>query len=154
MSGDITERLTDGHEPGRELLRFDGIQVVTIEDDPISLRLYNELLRRSGCTTHPYSSRDRALIDLEKAEVDPDLILADLYMDGMSMERFVQRVRAIPCYAPIVVVSGIGTEEFKERFRQAHNIHFLRKPFSQHDLISRLQLALPQAQTELPRNPQ
>lgn len=110
-----------------------------MDDEPSILRSTAILLEDLGCeaVVCADASRIRATLEAER----PDLLLQDVRMPGLDIERLVLEVRADPRFRrlPIVVfTAGMDAEEVAAR---VHAVGVLAKPFRPEALARLVTLA-------------
>lgn len=128
-------RVSETPEPlaaaSRETERSDGETVLLVEDEPEVLRLGRRILERAGYRVLSAENGDRALALMATVAEQPDLVLTDVAMPGMSGPELVQRLRERGIDAPVLLTSG-HAETPAARF----GTPFLPKPFSRGALLA------------------
>ena len=81
-----------------------GIQVLVVEDDPVTRRTYAELLSNWGFATRTAQNGLAALVEIHLAK--PDILLSDLEMPGMNGYELLSIVRRLHPEMPLVAMSG------------------------------------------------
>ncbi len=108
-------------------------RVLVIEDEDSLREVIEVLVSIEGCEAKSAANGAVALTIL--TDWQPDLILLDLYMPGMSGREFVQTYRAGPGpHAPIIVLSGMS--ESPEDLQALGCAGWLQKPFNVDDLVA------------------
>jgi len=107
-------------------------KILVIDDDPMMLELYQEILSRAG---HQVVIAENGTQGLARAERQPDLIVVDLMMPNLNGYEFMRELRALGGHAstPVIAASGLSTGEFALR---AGAKRFLAKPFRSTELIA------------------
>ena len=107
-------------------------KILAIDDDPMMLELYQEILTRAG---HQVAIAENGTQGLARAERQPDLIVVDLMMPNLNGYEFMRELRALGGHAstPLIAASGLSTGEFALR---AGANRFLAKPFRNHELTA------------------
>jgi DNA-binding response OmpR family regulator len=107
-------------------------KILVIDDDPMMLELYREILTRVG---HEVVVAEDGLQGLARTDRRPDLIVVDLMMPNVNGYDFVKQLRATEGHAttPVIAASGLSTGEWALR---AGADRFLAKPFRSHELIA------------------
>ncbi|WP_053378898.1 response regulator [Nitrospira moscoviensis] len=72
----------------------------------------------------------------------PDVTILDLKMPGMNGLQVLQHTRAVAPMAPVIVLTGAGTEATEQEARAYGITAFLTKQFSLHELGAALRLVL------------
>ncbi len=102
--------------------------ILIVEDDPLSLELFRDLLEVSGYTTLE-ATDGRQGVELAK-EKKPDLILMDIQlpvMDGLEATRILKADPATKDI-PIVALTAYAMGEEEERIRHADFDGYITKP--------------------------
>ena len=99
-----------------------------VEDDPMSLELFRDLLEVSGYTTLE-ATDGRQGVELAK-EKKPDLILMDIQLPVMDGLEATSILKADPATKniPIIALTAYAMEEDEERALQAGSDGYLTKP--------------------------
>lgn len=135
-----------------------GLSVLVVEDSEDARESLQALLQLLGAKVAV--ARDgREALDMI-AEVDPDLVLCDLRMPRMDGFEFMRELNRAPSdHPPVVAMSGLVSDDDRERTRKAGFESHIKKPFDQATLVaafgavvSRRQLEFPMA--GIPRGPQ
>jgi CheY-like chemotaxis protein len=123
-AGEPVQRTQGASKPGR---------VLVIEDEESLREVIEVLVTIEGCEVKSAADGIQALEILR--EWEPDLILLDLYMPGMSGREFVESYRAGPGpHAPIIVLSG--TSESPRDLEEMGCAGWIAKPFNVDDLLA------------------
>jgi len=102
--------------------------ILIVEDDPMSLELFRDLLEVSGYTTLE-ATDGRQGVELAK-EKKPDLILMDIQlpvMDGLEATKIL-KVDPVTKNIPIIALTAYAMEDDEERVIQAGADGYLTKP--------------------------
>jgi CheY-like chemotaxis protein len=107
-------------------------KILVIDDDPMMLDLYREILARGG---HEVIIAENGTQGLARADRQPDLIVVDLMMPNLNGYEFVKQFRATGGgdATPVIAASSLSTGEWALR---AGANRFLAKPFRSHELIA------------------
>jgi CheY-like chemotaxis protein len=107
-------------------------KILVIDDDPMMLDLYREVLIGVG---HQVLIAENGTQGLARADRGPDLIVVDLMMPNLNGYEFVKQLRSLEGHAttPVVAASGLSTGEWALR---AGADRFLPKPFRNAELIA------------------
>jgi CheY-like chemotaxis protein len=144
----------DGEEPTaiQEPRAAGGAPIRTllyVEDNPANLRLVVQIIARRP-TMRLLSARDGILgIELARAS-QPDVILMDINLPGMSGIKAMQLLRADPLTAhiPVVALSANAMPRDIERGLQAGFFRYLTKPLRVDEFLETLDVSLEFAQRE------
>ena len=110
--------------------------IAVIEDDVHISDMLGELLSREGYRVLRAYSGTEALYLLAREE--PDLILLDLMLPGLSGEELLQRVQA----APVMVLSAKLDVEDKVKALRSGAVDYMTKPFDPRELLARITVHL------------
>ena len=106
-------------------------RILIVDDQPANLRLLEDLLGREGFTQLVSTTESDQVMDLVAA-FDPDLVLLDLMMPGLSGYTVLEqlaRQRAPDEFRPVLVLTADATTEAKRRALSLGAKDFLTKPF-------------------------
>jgi two-component system KDP operon response regulator KdpE len=123
--------------------------ILIIEDDPKMRRFLRTLLE----------SNDYQVIEAETgeagvqcaAERSPDLILLDVRLPDIRGEEVLSRLREWT-HTPVVVVSGLDSEDSKVTILDAGADDYLTKPFGAQELLARIRVGLRHAEQVAPED--
>lgn len=123
-------------------MAIEGARILIVEDNPMNMELFREVLEICGYVVEGVSSGEKALDAVTK--MGPDLILLDMglpVMDGLTILRMLQ---ADPQMAsiPVVVASAHAQNIDEEVALAAGCFAYLRKPVRMDTLVSTVQNAL------------
>ena len=117
-----------------------GIPVLLVDDDPEICRFLSLLLEIEGYVPRVAANAQQALAACDQQP--PAAILVDIAMpdvDGLELCRML-RERGVGC--PILVVSARPGHELTRKALEAGADEFIRKPFDNVDLLTRLRARL------------
>jgi len=117
--------------------------VLVVEDDPVTLENYAELLQRSGISHRTSTSGSEALSMLDD---DPsiDVIVTDLMLpdiDGLGVLNALRPLMAGRPWIQAIVVTGHPSLETAIQALRLEAVDFLTKPVAPSDLIAAVQRA-------------
>jgi DNA-binding response OmpR family regulator len=127
--------------------------ILVVDDDEKIRGLLHTLLTRKG---HHVVTANQGQTGIDMFQKDrPHVTILDFEMpdrDGLAVLR---EIRAIDPQAPVIMLTGAGTEERKRQARELGVTQFLAKGFSLHELGAALNLLLlPSDQDSRARVPQ
>ncbi|NQT19956.1 MAG: response regulator [Planctomycetes bacterium] len=102
--------------------------VLCVDDDPGILSALERVLRRTPFEVVAALGPEEGLKLAET--VNPDIILLDMKMPGMSGPEFMQEVRKIIGNVPVVFITGMNNGDQEAKRLGAG--YYIRKPFSNH----------------------
>jgi two-component system phosphate regulon response regulator PhoB len=87
--------------------------VLVVDDNADFVETTCEVLRDAGYDARPAENADTALFYIARADRLPDLILLDLRMPGLSIERFLSELKKREDLAriPVVLMTGAARSE-------------------------------------------
>lgn len=121
--------------------RFDRLKILVVDDNVHMRKLVATILGGFGCT-HIAEAADgqRALALLR--EFNPDVVILDWMMDGMSGIDVTKAIRTAPSspnpYVPVIMLTGYSSFDRVQAARDAGVNEFLAKPVSVKALLTRL----------------
>jgi CheY-like chemotaxis protein len=125
--------------------------VLHVDDDPMNLRVVEEILSAFGHVSIRATSGAEALERL--AEQAFDVVLMDIHMPGMSGVEALQHLRAMPAPAGVTPVIALTADVISRRpdeYRQLGFTDFVAKPILVSGLLQAIKSAVdakPAAQT-------
>jgi len=104
-------------------------RVLLADDSPHAQRMGERILREEGFEVVSVTDGSTALLRL--ADVDPDLLLADVFLPGASGLELCRMVKSDPArkFTRIVLTAGLLEEFDEDEARRAGCDAVLRKPF-------------------------
>lgn len=123
-------------------------KVLIVDDDDAQRRLIGRLLKAATFESIAAASGEEALSLLAVSQ--PDVMLLDLHMPGMTGCEVLERMRAKSGTpgCPVIVVTGAADRETVLRTRELGAVDFVVKPFDSATLIGKLRRALRQGVNE------
>jgi CheY-like chemotaxis protein/class 3 adenylate cyclase len=117
-------------------------KILVVDDIAMNVKLLADLLAAKGFRTCTAASGPEALAALAREQ--PDLVLLDVMMPGMSGYEVCQAIRADPAQAmlPVVLVTALDPAEERARGLDAGADDFLSKPVSPTELLARVRSLL------------
>ncbi len=114
--------------------------ILVVDDDEKIRGLLHTLLTRKG---HQVLTANHGQKGLDLFRKDrPHVTILDFEMPGMDGLAVLREILAIDPQAPVIMLTGAGTEERKRQARELGVTHFLAKGFSLHELGAALNLVL------------
>ncbi len=125
------------------------IRILIAEDEPFIVESLTFLLTREGFTVHAVSDGGAALHHVSADP--PDLLVLDAMIPVSNGFDVLRRIRGTPALAklPVMVLTAKGQEADRQRMLDLGADDFVTKPFSNADLIARVnRLVSPQSPAE------
>jgi two-component system, chemotaxis family, chemotaxis protein CheY len=121
--------------------RFDRLKILVVDDNIHMRKLVTTILQAFGVVQiYEADSGDRAWTVLR--ESNPDVIVLDWVMEGMSGIELVNMIRANPAspnpFVPVIMLTGHTSMEYVGLARDAGVNEFIAKPVSIKTMMSRL----------------
>jgi CheY-like chemotaxis protein len=121
--------------------RFDRLRVLVVDDNVHMRKLVTTILQAFGVTQiAEVENADRAWQSLR--EINPDVIVLDWVMEGMSGIELVRMIRSNPQapnpFVPVIMLTGHTSMEHVRQARDAGINEFIAKPVSVKTMMSRL----------------
>ncbi len=121
-------------------------RILLADDSPHAQRMGERILREEGFEVVSLTDGDNALLRL--ADVDPDLILADVFLPNKSGLDICRYVKSHPRHrhARIVLTAGLLEPFDEDEARQAGADAILKKPFEASVVLQTIKPLLAEAQ--------
>ncbi len=110
--------------------------ILVVEDDLPIGNLLEEILGQAGYRVERAYSGTEALLRLDSAQ--PDLVLLDLMLPGLSGEELLPRMDG----APVIVLSAKAGVDSKVELLMAGAADYVTKPFDTQELLARVAVQL------------
>ena len=118
-------------------------RVLVVDDDLVINQMIQANMRIAGYDVFAALNGQEALRDLEN--VNPDVIILDVMMPGMSGFEVCRRMREVT-NAPVLFLTARSEEEDLAQGFDSGGDDYMRKPFSQRELELRVRALLQRAQ--------
>lgn len=101
--------------------------IVVIDDNPSMLQGINRLLSAHGFYVLTFASAEAFLVGIAKCE--PDCLLLDIHLGGMSGIDLQRRLTALGIDLPVIFMTAIDNEASRQQAFDAGCVAYLKKPF-------------------------
>ncbi len=123
-----------------QTLPLESARILVVDDEAANLRLLERVLRSAGYSSILTTSDPANVLGIFVSE-RPDLIVLDLHMepiDGFAVLEEVTPWIEPGSYVPILMLTGDGAADVKERALASGAKDFLNKPFSPSEVLLRI----------------
>ncbi|HET8988948.1 MAG TPA: response regulator transcription factor [Humibacillus sp.] len=127
------------------------VTVLVVDDDPIVREVLGSYLLRAGFEVAEASDGETALQLLETRH--PDLVVLDLTLPRLDGLEVFRRMRSLRGDLPVVMLTARGEESDRVLGLEVGADDYLTKPFSNRELVLRVQSILRRAATPIARAP-
>jgi len=124
------------HEPAHGVER-----ILVVEDRGLVRNLARSVLAAAGFDVVTAAGGDEAL-ELVQAGTEPDLLLTDVVMPGMSGAELARRLRTLQPKLPVLYMSGYTDDVLRPAELTEPRTWFLAKPFHNAELVAAARSAL------------
>jgi C4-dicarboxylate-specific signal transduction histidine kinase len=111
-------------------------RVLVVDDDPVNRVVLEALLVEAQYTVFQAEDGPQALAEIDR--LDPDVVLLDLTMPGMSGVEVCRRLRENGSQIPVVFVTGRVDREARILCKAAGGDEVLTKPVDELELLARM----------------
>jgi putative two-component system response regulator len=119
-------------------------RILVIDDEAVVRNVMVEILESSGYEVAVAETAERGLALLDSC--DPDILVSDILMPGLSGLELLDAVRARRASLPVVLVTGGGTYDILTKALARGAAGLVTKPFSHTQLIAAVDDALDRSQ--------
>jgi DNA-binding NtrC family response regulator len=116
--------------------------ITLIDDDLDLLDLLSSFFKQRGYKIHSFSNAEEALIEIEHARIEPDVVISDLKLPVMSGLDFIKRTRRSNTALPIILMTSEGSVETAVEAIESGAYDFVLKPLHIPQLLISVQRAL------------
>ena len=109
-------------------------QVLAVDDSAFTLTIISTYLEHSEFEVVAAARSGNQALEIFE-ELDPDVVLLDIVMPGLSGQETLKRMLSIKPNVKVVMVSSLGTEEDVQECLDIGAKNFLPKPFTKEDLV-------------------
>ncbi|HUE96082.1 MAG TPA: PAS domain S-box protein, partial [Longimicrobiaceae bacterium] len=135
VDAEITERVADRGK----LASVEGTEKVLLVEDEIAVRtLVRRVLERNGYQVIEAATGTQALALVEAGHLEPDLLLTDVIMPGMSGRELADKLEGRFGKFPVLFMSGYTDDAIVHHGVLDAGVAFLEKPFTPDVLLRKL----------------
>jgi two-component system KDP operon response regulator KdpE len=121
--------------------------ILAVDDDVQVLSLVRDTLEMEGYRVITADSGEAAVAAFEQQP--PDLVVLDIMMPGIDGYAVCRRIRS-SSQVPIIMLTGMGSDEEKVRGLDVGADDYVAKPFSVEELLARVRAVLRRSQASFP----
>src|SRR5690606_11437218 len=127
---------------GRRGVNMSDVNVLVVEDEDAIREMLGMVLEQADFAVQSASDAHQALALMNQTE--PDLILLDWMLPGLSGVEWARRLKKDESYSeiPIILLTARGEEEDRVRGFEVGADDYVTKPFSTRELIARIKAVL------------
>ena len=129
LASKVRDILDARQSPGRILL---------VEDEILIQLLAVEFLEEAGFNVDAAGSAAEAINKLTLIAGGVDAAIVDMGLPDRKGDELIRELRALHPALPVVIATGQGASDLREKFRAERNIAFVQKPYSAEDLLAAL----------------
>jgi adenylate cyclase len=120
----------------------DAPRILVVDDTPANVKLLVDVLSAKGYTVTSAPNGEEALVRI--AVQEPDLVLLDIMMPGLSGYDVCRKIRANPATAllPVVLCTSLDPKQERINGIEAGADDFIPKPINQQELFARVKSLL------------
>jgi len=125
-------------EMSQELCGLENKRILLVDDLPANLVLLKRMVEKEGYFCLTAENGEQALACV--AEYEPDLILLDVMMPGLSGYDVVRELKSDPAYEhiPIILVTALTDQSSRQTGLEVGAEDFVTKPFDRAELVMRM----------------
>lgn len=128
-----------------EVSKKPSLRILAIDDEKDAVDLLELILARENYLVDKAYTANDAIKILESGKSLPDLILLDIKMPGTDGFTFCQKLKKHPKYRhiPVIMLSALTFPDDIRRGYESGAIDYILKPWSNEDLVRRIETQLP-----------
>lgn len=113
-------------------------RVIVVEDDPDVAEYTRTILENKlGCTVRTFTDPTTVLEAV--ADFDPDVVITDIEMPGMSGLELIEELRKVRAGIPVIVMTAHASIDYAVSALRNQANEFLTKPISSSELVAHVQ---------------
>jgi PAS domain S-box-containing protein len=126
-----------------------GETVLVVEDEPVLLMMAQTMLRKLGYRVLAAGTPSKAIELAEQHEGQIHLAITDVVMPEMNGRELAERLQALSPGLEILFMSGYTADVIAHRGVLEAGVNFLQKPFSVHDLATKVREVLQEQDADM-----
>jgi CheY-like chemotaxis protein len=112
--------------------------VLVVDDERHIREILDMALTAAGATVLAAPDAETALARVEREGLEPDLLITDVTMPGMTGFELQDELRRRGRVLPTLFITGYGSDALRERALDVRTDRLLDKPFRLHEMFERL----------------
>ncbi|EKD28193.1 MAG: response regulator receiver sensor signal transduction histidine kinase [uncultured bacterium] len=122
-----------------------------VEDEEKTRKTLSLIMEMEGHEVLAFENGEIALhkiVELKTNGKLPDLLICDIQMPKMNGEEFIQKLKELNIFIPILVITGYGDKQNVIRLMRLGCMDFLDKPFESTEIQERVRMLLDETMQE------
>jgi CheY-like chemotaxis protein len=118
------------------------VHIFVVEDDPLIVRLYSNILKLSGYEVETAENGKIALEKLAKTAVKPALILLDVMMPEMNGMEALQAIKASETLKtiPVIMLTNLaGEEDAKKALALGASSYLIKSEYEPKEVVAKVE---------------
>ncbi len=116
--------------------------ILVVEDEAVVRKLVHRMLKRFGYRVRAFPSADEVRHWLQNHDDEVDLLLTDVILPGTNGRVLYDQLASLRPRLKVLFMSGYTENVIAHRGVLEEGTHFIQKPFSTEDLLSKLRVVL------------
>jgi DNA-binding response OmpR family regulator len=112
-------------------------KILVVDDEKHIVQIVKFNLEKRGNYEVVTASNGQEGLEVYQAE-NPDLIISDIMMPGMTGFEFYEELRKTDSRTPFIILTAKGQDSYYEEGKEKGIVDFLTKPFSPKALLARV----------------
>ncbi len=139
----IEEEISQSNVPLGTATSRDTAKIIVVDDEPTNVRIISKYLKDSGYTNIISTSNALSAFNMIQQE-QPDVIVLDVMMPGVSGLDILQNIRSTPnmIHTPVLILTASNDKATRIQSLEHGATDFLTKPIEDSELILRIRNAL------------
>jgi len=138
----LEEKKKSDNGTAEEIITYDNITVLLVEDEPMILEIAETLLKRMGFSVITADNPREALNLAHTHSGLIDILMTDIIMPEMNGRDLAKNIHYSYPHIKVLFMSGYTADIIDHYGLSQENVHFIEKPFSMNSLSAILQEVL------------
>lgn len=123
---------------------YETVKILVVEDDECVRNFTTRVLQKSGYQVYEAANSRAATFLLESEKLKPDMMITDVILPEMNGYDLAVNVKAQIPEIAVIFFSGYSFNYLVEKGTLDNSVHFIQKPFTVINLISKVKNLLHQ----------